>query len=151
VFCSESVIRCWNSVVWSELAFAAELFVLQWIFNLLLKLSCLQQISIRFWQCVCSVWIWWKIMSWNWWLQCVSVCVYVHAKIMWLCWNLMSNYVSAANLWFTVELCVCSEFVIRCWNWVICSELAFAVELFVLQCICRCQNWVVCSELAFAA
>jgi hypothetical protein len=52
-------------------------------------------------------------------IACVCVCV--HTKIMWLCWNLMSNCI------------VCSKFVNRCWNWFVCSKLVFTIELCVLQ------------------
>jgi hypothetical protein len=68
--------------------------------------------------CVYSAGLLWQSMCWNWLLH---VCVYFHAKIMWLCWNLMSNCI------------VCSEFVNRCWNWVVCSKLVFPTELCVLQ------------------
>jgi hypothetical protein len=37
---------------------------------------------------------------------------------------------------------VCSEFVNRCWNWVVCSKLVFTTELCVLQRIC-----VLCWDL----
>jgi hypothetical protein len=84
-------------------------------------------------------------------------------KLSWLqriniCYRIVG---STANLGFAAEIVfVCSEFVIRCRKWVVCSELTFAAEWCVLQwswdsllkCVfcsefvIRCRNWVVCSE-----
>ena len=82
------------------------------------------------------------------------------------------------NLYSLPNCVFYSEFVIRCWNWIVCSEFAFTAELCVLQRICdsllklsylqrirvrcqscifyseivtRCRNWVVYSELTFIA
>jgi len=40
---------------------------------------------------------------------------------------------STANLWFAAKSVFCSEFVIRCRNWVGCNKLTIAAELCVLQ------------------
>ena len=53
VFHNKFVIHCRKWVVCSELTFVAELCVLQWIWDSLLKLYCLQWINIRCW-IVCS-------------------------------------------------------------------------------------------------
>jgi len=96
-------------------------------------------------QCVCSAGIYWKIVCCNWWfLMCVfcwdllkdyvlklmvSICVF--------CWNLVTVYMLGLlqHVWcVSMPKCMlCSETVIRCRNWVFCSELAFATELCVVQ------------------
>jgi hypothetical protein len=94
------------------------------------------------WECTCmfilkpcnSVGIWWYIMCWNWECMCVFMlkpCNYVGIWWYIMCWN-----------WKC--MCVfCSEFLIRCQNWVVCSELAFAAESVFYR------NWVVCNKLTF--
>ena len=112
---------------------------LQQIFDSQLKLSCLQGISVHYWKCLfCSE------------LTFVVDRVLSAANL----WFAVEIVLSIANLWFIVEIelsagnkhsllkvCVLqriniqcqkgvgySESVIRCWNWVICSESTFPAE-----------------------
>jgi len=112
------MIHCWNCVSCSELAFAAELCVVQRNCDSLPKLYRLHRISIR-----CRNWV---------------VC----SEFVIRC----RNWVFCSELAFAAELCVVQwncdslpklcrlqRISIPCRNWVVCSELAFAAELCVVQ------------------
>jgi hypothetical protein len=148
--------------------------VLQWICDLLLKLSCLQRIIIPCWKFIgCSELVFAAEVVLSVANQCslLKVCC-----LQLICDSLLKL---SCLQWISVHYQKCvfrSEFLIRCRNWVVYSELAFAAKsvlaganqrsLLKLCClqwisvrsqkcvvynefVIRCQKWVACSELAF--
>jgi hypothetical protein len=98
--------------------------------------------------------------------------VCVHVKIMWLCWDLMTNVCWNWKCMCVFMLKPCNFagiwWYIMCWNWKclcvlqrICDSLlgfddilCVGIEnacVFCSKFVIHCRNWVVCSELAFAA
>ena len=101
VFCSEFVIRCHNQVVCSKLAFTVEMVLSSVNQRPLLKVCCLQ------WICD---------------LLPKSSCL---QRIRIRCWS----WIVLQGISDHCRKCIdYSEIVIRCRNWVACSELAFAAE-----------------------
>jgi hypothetical protein len=77
-------------------------------------------------QCVCPARNCWKSICWNWWFQCV--CVLLELSDSWYV-----GIVTACEVCVHAKMCRLQRISIRCRNWVVCSELTFAVELCVLQ------------------
>ena len=148
VFYSESVICCRNWVVCSELAFttkielsAANLLkvcVLQRIYDSLSKLSYQQRISIRCRKCI----------------GCSELAFTAKNVLATVNQRSLSKLCCLQRISVRNQKCVVySEFVIHCQNWVVCGELAFAVEMLLSaanQCpllkVC-CFQWI-CDSLS---
>lgn len=113
-----------NCVVYSELAFAAKIILCAANQRSLLKLCCVQWISIRCQKLTCLQRVsvrWWKLCY----LQRVSVC----------CLNCIMCNESAL---IVKNLCCLQRINIRCWNCVVCSSQncvvcrdAFAAEIML--------------------
>jgi hypothetical protein len=135
--CSEFKIYCRNWVVCSDSTFAAELCVLQQIWNSLPELSCVQRINIRC-RIVCST----VNLGFTPKLNCLQP-LNIHCRI-----------VSCNKFGVHCLSCmVCIKFEIHYQNWVVCSELTFTAELCVFQWIWdslskfNCLKWI-CNSLS---
>ena len=103
--------------------------------------KCMCVFMLKAWN---SAGIWWYLMCWNWECMCVFMLKPCNPVGIWwyfiMCWNWKCTHV------------FCSEFVIRCRNWVGCSELTFTAELCVQQRIwdslpkLYCLQWI-CNSL----
>ena len=127
--------RCRSCVVRSELAFAVELHVLQWICGSLTKLSFYIKLTFA--------------------AKTVSAAANDHSlpKLSCLQWNceslLMLCRLQRVNI--RCRIVFCSEFVTRCRSCVIRSELTVVAEWRVIQRICDSLTKLsFCSQLTFA-
>jgi hypothetical protein len=154
---SESMIRCWDCIVYSksviryrnwvvcnELTFAAEsvsavvnqrlllkVCVLQWICDSLSKVCWLQRINVHCWKCVVC-----------------SESAFAVERVLPVA---NQRWLSKGCCVQRISVCcrkgvVCSKSMIRCWNWVICSESTFIVES-----VCFVANLWLAAEIELSA
>ena len=123
IVCCEFEIRFQNCVVCSELTFAAELGVLQRIWGLLQKLSCLQR--------MCSL------------PNCVCFSEFGNRCRGWIVCN---EFVIRSRNWVSSKLTFDAELCVVKWYWGSMPKFYGSNEFEI-----RFQNWVMTNKLTFVA
>jgi len=130
---------CWNWIVYNELAFTTEsvlvvtnqrsplkMCCLQWICDSLPKLSCLQWISVR-----CRRYVLYNefMIRYRNWIVYSELAFTTKSVLPTVNQHSLSKLCCLQRISICYQSCVvCSGSVIRCWNRVACSELAFAIK-----------------------